>query len=408
MTVGDAIDIFFGEKQLVGQAHFIRQRQRVSTTFLYDPSYLAGGGMNIDPSLLLVAGAQYQDGLLGAFSDSAPDRWGRNLITKAERARAREKGRVPRRLDDVDFLLGVSDNTRQGALRFRRQGEDRFLGEPSQVPKLISLPALLRASDDVVADGEGTVAIKHLLDTGTTGLGGARPKASVRLDDGALAIAKFPHAGDRWDVMAWEATMLDLLCAAGIQVPEHRLVSISRRSVLLVRRFDRCAAGKRRGYISAMTATGSRDGERLDYLDLVEVIRDISISPKKDHRELYNRVIAGVALGNTDDHLRNHGFLAAGNSWELSPAFDVNPHPDLYKTRATSIMGADVFPEEVEGLRALAQECGMAQDEARERRRRLHAVFSSWREYARRNRIVESEITLMEESIAPRLASLQR
>ena len=209
-----AVEVFIdaaGAPRLVGQARVARARGRVSTTFLYDPAYLADGGANLDPALLLAPGAQHQDGLVRAFADSAPDRWGRNLIRKAERSRAREEGRVPRRLDDLDFLLGAGDDTRQGALRFRLLGHDEFLGEPSRIPRLIALPELLRAGDELASDDDPSDALKRLLDTGTTGLGGARPKASVRLDDGGLAIAKFPHAGDSWDVMAWEATSLDLM-----------------------------------------------------------------------------------------------------------------------------------------------------------------------------------------------------
>lgn len=143
-----AVEVFIdaaGAPRLVGQARVARARGRVSTTFLYDPAYLADGGANLDPALLLAPGAQHQDGLVRAFADSAPDRWGRNLIRKAERSRAREEGRVPRRLDDLDFLLGAGDDTRQGALRFRLLGHDEFLGEPSRIPRLIALPELLRA-----------------------------------------------------------------------------------------------------------------------------------------------------------------------------------------------------------------------------------------------------------------------
>jgi serine/threonine-protein kinase HipA len=138
----------------VGQAYITRRRGEVSTTFLYDPDYLAHGGRGIDPALPLVPGAQHQGGLIRAFADSAPDRWGRNLIEKAERLRARKEGRSPRRLDDLDFLLGVSDDTRQGSLRFRLPGHEEFLGKPSRVPQLVSLPELLRASDDLAADGD--------------------------------------------------------------------------------------------------------------------------------------------------------------------------------------------------------------------------------------------------------------
>ena len=276
MTTIEIVSDVNSSHRLVGQAHVTRSRGQVSTTFLYDPTYLADGGMNIDPALSLVPGAQYQSGLIGAFADSAPDRWGRNLIRKAERSRARDEGRVPRQLDDLDFLLGVSDDTRQGALRFRASGSDEFLGEPSRVPRLVALPELLHASDELASDDDPSDAVKRLLDTGTTGLGGARPKASVRLDDGGLAIAKFPHSSDSWDVMAWEATALDLLETAGVRTPQHQLTQVGNRSILILRRFDRTRDGSRIGYISAMTATGSSDGDQKDYADLAEAIRDLS------------------------------------------------------------------------------------------------------------------------------------
>lgn len=261
-----------GRTRVVGQAHVTRTRGRISTTFIYDPAYLADRGMNIDPALLLVSGSQHQQGLLRAFADSAPDRWGWNLMDKAERVRAREAARAPRLLDDLDYLLGVSDDTRQGALRFRILGTDRFLGKPSSVPRLILLPELLHASDELASDGDPSAAVTQLLDTGTTGLGGARPKASVRLEDGALAIAKFPHSGDQWDVMAWEATAHDLLEGAGLRTPERRLTRVGERSVLILRRFDRGSGGERVGFISAMTATGSADGEHRDYADIAEAM----------------------------------------------------------------------------------------------------------------------------------------
>lgn len=392
---------------LVGQAYFTRQRGRISTTFLYDPAYLAGDDTSIDPALLLVSGAQHQNGLVRAFADSAPDRWGRNLIEKAERSRAREERRAPRRLDDLDFLLGVSDDARQGALRYRPVGSATFVGPPARVPQLISLPELLHAADQLTSEEDPSEAVKQLLDTGTTGLGGARPKASVRLEDGALAIAKFPHPNDRWDVMAWEATALDLFEAAGIRTPRRRLTRVGERSVLVLRRFDRDDRQHRIGYISAMTALGAADGDHRDYADIADAIRDLSRSPKADHHELFGRVVASVALGNTDDHLRNHGFLADRGSWTLSPAFDVNPTPDPWRARATSIMGADALPDEPEALLALAEECGLTPDQAREWIARISGVIAGWRAAARRNQIREQEITMMSEAIEPRLETLR-
>ena len=403
------VDVFLddaGATRLAGVAHFTRNRGRVSTTFLYAPEYLVGDGMSIDPALPLVSGAQHQNGLVRAFADSAPDRWGRNIIEKAERNRARDEGRAVRRLDDVDFLLGVSDDARQGALRFRLSESDDFVGDPAQVPQLVSLPELLRASDDLAAGDDSARVVKQLLHTGTTGLGGARPKAAVRLEDGSLAIAKFPHSSDRWDVMAWEATALDLLEACGIAVPQRRLTRVGNRGVLVLRRFDRSDTGARIGYISGMTATEAADGEQRDYADIAAAIRDISRSPRKDHHELFDRVSAGITLGNTDDHLRNHGFLSDRGFWTLSPAFDVNPNPDLSRSRSTSIAGADAYPEEAEGLLSLAQDCGLDLVDACERMLRVADVMGTWRDLARRNSIGEREITMMAESIEPRREAL--
>lgn len=395
-----------GTSRLVGRAYFTRARGSVSTTFVYDSDYLVSGGTNIDPGLQLVSGSQHEAGVVRAFADSAPDRWGRNLIEKSERARAREERRAPRHLDDLDFLLGVSDDTRQGALRYRLPGSAAFLGGEAHVPPLVSLPELLHAADELSSGDESTQAIKQLLDTGTTGLGGARPKASIRLASGDLAIAKFPHSSDQWDVMAWEATALDLLESAGIRTPQRTLTKVGDRCVLLLQRFDR-AGSERIGYISAMTALGARDGDHRDYADIALAVRDLSPSPKADLRELFDRAVANVALGNTDDHLRNHGFLMNRGAWTLSPAFDVNPQPDVQRPRATSIMGADAPPNEAEALMAFAEECDLDPTSARERIASVVRALANWRERARANGIASGEISMMGESIGPRLNAVE-
>ncbi|WP_430867552.1 type II toxin-antitoxin system HipA family toxin [Demequina aurantiaca] len=407
-TVETFVDLA-GHTRFVGRADFTRSRGAVSTTFRYDAGYLADREtINIDPSLRLVEGAQHVTGLLAAFADTAPDRWGRNLIDRAERAGARAEGRRPRSHDDVDYLLAVSDNTRQGALRFRMAGDAEFVGEPSRVPQQISLPHLLHASDRLSADAEATEAVKELLNTGTTGLGGARPKASVLLEDGSLGIAKFPHASDEWDVIAWEAAALDLLGDAGIRVPQHERVRVADRSILLLRRFDRDHHSARRAYVSAMTATGSRDGDRRDYADIFAAMRDMADAPRDESRELYDRVIASVALGNTDDHLRNHGFVAVGPRWALSPAFDVNPNPDLAKSRATSIAGATEHDDEIEGLLSLADDAGLTLDQARRRFAHMAAVMKNWHESAARHGIPAREVAMMADSIEPRLEAVAK
>ncbi|MEZ5090527.1 MAG: HipA domain-containing protein [Micropruina sp.] len=195
----------------------------------------------------------------------------------------------------------------------------------------------------------------------------------------------------------------DLLEAAGIRTPQRRLTRVGERSVLILRRFDRAEGERRIGYISAMTALGATDGEHRDYAEIAEAMRDLSRSPKADHHELFDRVVASVVLGNTDDHLRNHGFLADRGSWTLSPVFDVNPNPDPWRARSTLIMGADAPPDEAEALLALADECSLNPAQARERTARVAGAVAGWRDAARRNGVREQEITMMADSIAPRL-----
>lgn len=182
---------------------------------------------------------------------------------------------------------------------------------------------------------------------------------------------------------------------------------VGERNVLVLRRFDRDKDQHRISYISAMTAVGADDGQRRDYADLAVAIRDLSDSPKTDHLQLFDRVVANVALGNTDDHLRNHGFLARGGAWALSPAFDVNPSPDPWRTRKTSIMGADSLGDEAQALLALAHPCGLTVPQGRERIARIVRVFGDWRQAARKNQVREHEITLMAQSLDARVGALQ-
>lgn len=408
MTHYDALEVHLelgGSTVFVGHAQFHRGRGALtSTTFQYDQSYLAHPeAYAIDPALQLVTGTQYAQGLPGAFADSAPDRWGRNLISKRERAVARTEERRPQQLDDVDFLTGVSDITRQGALRFRPNDRSRFVDPGHHVPRLVRLPELLRAADTAARDGDDFEAVKALLDAGTGSLGGARPKAAVRGDDGMQLIAKFPHHEDAWDVMAWEATALDLAASAGVTTPPHRLVRIDGRHVLLLDRFDRitgadAAEPGRVGYISAMTLLQHRDGESADYLDIADRLQEISASPKDDARQLFRRIAVSVGLNNTDDHLRNHGFLRGRAGWTLSPAFDINSNPDP-DGRQTTIAGAESAADEAEGLRVAGRACRLSSDEVAAELRRTADVIAGWRVAATRNGVRNAELSRFEPSL---------
>jgi serine/threonine-protein kinase HipA len=390
-----------GRTVAAGDAHFNFRRGRLTATFSYERDYIAlPGAYAIDPALRLTTGAwPLPQGLPGAFSDAAPDRWGRNLIAKRLRAEAAAESRAAPTLDDRDYLLGVSDETRQGALRFKTDVDDVFQHPAPEVPKLVALPALLHAANSVARDEPDNLdAIKTLLDAGTGSLGGARPKASVR-DGERLMIAKFPHHADEWSVIAWEKTALDLAEAAGISVPERRLVGIDGSPVLLLDRFDREGA-HRVGYISAMTLLEAQDGQSRDYTEIAEVLPENSSAAVDDLRQLWRRIAFSIAIHNTDDHLRNHGFLRRGSGWRLAPAFDVNPNPDLATQRATTVGGATRPADEVNALLVYAESFGLTDIQARIILREVAEAAENWEAVARRNGITQAELARFEPTLS--------
>jgi serine/threonine-protein kinase HipA len=322
-----------GEDVFAGTLYAHRRRGSESASFAYDSTYLAHpGAYALDPLLPLTGGmhqTRASQALFGAFSDCAPDRWGRTLVKRREAALAREEGRAARSLGEVEYLLGVRDDLRQGALRFR-QDNGPFLAEDDKgVPALTDLPSLLELAEKAERDAADLTDLQRLVRVGSS-LGGARPKAHVLDANGRIAIAKFPSkSDDTWNVMAWEKVALDLAKASGITVPESRLLNLAGRHVLVVDRFDRTADGSRIGYASAMTMLEASDGETRSYLEIAEVIETTSRRATAELLELWRRIAFSVLISNTDDHLRNHGFLHEhGESWRLSPAFDLNPNPD--------------------------------------------------------------------------------
>ncbi len=332
-----------GEDVPAGRLWAHRRQNLESATFTYAGEYLAKeNSYPLDPALPLVSG-QIQTpanrAIFGAFSDCSPDRWGRMLIRRRYGQAGGSSG--SRSFGEADYLLGVRDDLRQGALRFRDPTSGEFLAdEKSGVPHLVDLPRLLDYAERVERDAVGEEELDLLLKGGSS-LGGARPKAHVIDGDGRLAIAKFPKAGgDDWDVPAWEAVALSLAREAGISAASSKLEQIAGRSVHIVDRFDR-QGDQRIGYASAMTLLEATDGDTRSYLDLVEVIEAESDRATADLRELWRRIAFSILVGNSDDHLRNHGFLrATTGGWSLSPAFDINPDPEPGpKVLSTSIDG---------------------------------------------------------------------
>jgi serine/threonine-protein kinase HipA len=312
------------------------------------------------------------------------------------------RGALPRALDDLDFLLGVSDSTRHGALRFQIAGE--FYASGPTPPPQLDLLALAVAAKSVESD-TGSKAVLTLLDVGSHSLGGARPKASVLLPGGNLGIAKFSATGDQHRVIALEAVAHDMAEAMGITTVWRDLVRVADQDVLVLQRFDR-QGSNRIPYVSAMTLLGKRDHEACDYVELQEAVRGHSPTPHKDVRELFDRVVLSVVLHNTDDHLRNHGFLRAPSGWALSPIFDVNPTLEPTASRATSIAGAVRMEDEPEGVLELAARSGLSAAITRARIEQAVAVAARVKKMASRLGIDRASTELLHDIVAERSNAL--
>lgn len=307
---------------------------------LADPTLLAHA---LDPDLGLFPGPQFpRDGrtTFGVFKDSSPDRWGETLIRRRF-DRDKRAGLIPKnsRLGQSDYLLGVHDAFRSGALRYKLAPDGPFLDDRdgNAAPPFVRLRELEAASRALEADANGDdPATDHwlrlLLAPGAS-LGGARPKATVVDLEGNLWIAKFPSVKDRYDIGAWELVVAKLAERSGLRVPVSEARTFAgAEHTFLARRFDRSTSGARIHFASAMTLTGNQDGADAStgasYLEIAEVIMSQGASPREDLNELWSRIAFNVMVSNTDDHLRNHGFLLVPNAgWRLSDAYDMNPVP---------------------------------------------------------------------------------
>jgi serine/threonine-protein kinase HipA len=384
---------------LVGRLWARTRNDRESATFEYDKRWLAHPEhFSLDPALTLGPGpfhASSDKPLFGAIGDSAPDRWGRILMRRAERRRA--KGQTPRTLREIDYLLMVDDEARQGALRFAEREGGPFLAEsvPTKIPPLIELPRLLLATEHVLTDTDSDEDLRLLLAPGSS-LGGARPKASVRDRDGHLMIAKFPNKGDEVNTILWEAVALTLAKKAGVQVPEWRLEIIAGKPVLLLRRFDR-ALGNRLPFVSAMSMLDAKDNETRSYLEFVDILRQYGAVPKEDMHALWRRIVFSILISNTDDHLRNHGFLWIGLAgWRLSPAYDLNPIPTDIKPRVlTTAIDLDDGTASLELALKVAGYFELDRQKAGQIAAQVGKAVASWRNVAAKLGLTSGEINRM-------------
>lgn len=370
---------------LVGRLWARERTGRESSSFAYDPVWLKQrGAFALSPTLMLTAGQFQAQGLPNVFGDTAPDSWGRKLMLRRERARAKKAKTQPRTLFEIDYLAGVDDRTRIGALRFKDTEDGPFLtttGEP--VPPLINLPRLLSATDRIEQDEETEEDLLLVLAPGTS-LGGARPKATIHDGDGRLLIAKFPKRDDDWPIPIWEAVLLQLAGQAGLHVPPWRLEQIAGKPVLLVTRFDRDPQGNRVPFMSAMTALDATDhGPQRSYLEIVDAIRQMGSKPDADIEELWKRIVFSILVSNTDDHLRNHAFLHDGKGWRLAPVYDLNPCPVDVKPRVHALAIDDTdATSSIETAIEVAELFGIKPERARALAAQVGAVTAGWRDTA--------------------------
>lgn len=282
-------------------------------------------------------------------------------------------------------LLNGERENRQGVLRFSQDGGQSFCAPPgtTPIPPLVNLSRLLHAADHFCRDDENAEDLRLLLAPGSS-LGGARPKASVKDKKGNLCMAKFPRHDDEYNVVAWEAVALTLASKAGLQVPRFELEKIADKDVLIVWRFDRTREQRRISYLSAMSMLGARDNEQHSYLEIVDAIRQYGAAPRQDLRQLWQRIAFSIMISNTDDHLRNHGFLQTGGTgWSLSPLFDVNPTPEDIRPRYlnTAIDWEDTSAS-LDVLRSIAPECGIKTSETNDLLEPIARAVSQWRQAA--------------------------
>jgi len=390
-----------GEPLRVGTLRRHPSRGRETVTFEYHNAWLDHAErFSLEPALQLTPGAFTAPNgaaLFGSIGDSAPDTWGRRLMQRAERKAAERENRPMRTLQEVDFLLGVSDVSRLGALRFKQNVEAPFLSERGQgVPGALELARLLQITERIGRDEETEEDLQMIFAPGSS-LGGARPKASIIDQHGRLSIAKFPKETDDYSLETWEAVALDLAQQAGLRTAEHDLVEAGGKPVLLSHRFDR-DQHTRIPFLSALSMMGLKDGEQASYPELADVLTQLGADVRADAPELYRRMVFNVLISNVDDHLRNHGFLWSGKAgWRLSPVYDLNPVPTDIRQRTLSTgITPDNFECDLNLVLEAAEYFGLSEVEAIAHIKGVAAVTSTWRATAAQRGAKPSEIKRMQ------------
>ena len=420
------------EPMPVGELGYESLRGSDSYSFKYDNDWLRQyGGLFLSADINNYPGQQYTQpdrDIFGCFSDVLPDRWGRLLLNRREQILATEEKRPVRKLSSFDYLMGIDDYSRMGGFRFKEPMEQR---EPSnslewpsrdrgrrsqnqdgeyincekslRIPPLTDIRALVAASMEIEKSEEQNQLpekkwLLQLIHPGTS-LGGARPKASVMNDEGWLCVAKFPSRNDDYDVGLWEHHSHLLAKEAGVVAAETSIIETGEKyHALLSKRFDRTVEGRRKHFASAMTLLGLTDGSDAKtgngYLDIVDFILQNCCDVEQNLRQLYRRVAFNIAIGNSDDHFRNHGFLLTPRGWTLSPAYDMNPTLNEYQAL---LINSTTNHADLQVLLESSEEYMIGKDEAVRIIEEVKAGVKHWKSIATRLGIAKREMDVFEQ-----------
>ena len=396
------------EPLLLGELGYESLRGADSYAFKFNNGWLKQyGSLCLSADINNYSGLQYtQPGrdIFGCFSDALPDRWGRLLLNRREQILATEERRPAKKLSSFDYLTGIDDFSRMGGFRFKNTPDGEFINcdDYLHIPPLTDIRSLVAASMEIEKSEELNQLpekkwIQQLVHPGTS-LGGARPKAGVRDTDGSLYVAKFPSRNDDYDVSLWEHLSHLLAKRAGITAAETRVIPTGGKDhALLSRRFDRTADGRRIHFASAMTLLGLTDGSDAQtgngYLDIVDFILQNCCHVEDNLRQLYRRVAFNIAIGNSDDHFRNHGFLLTPWGWTLSPAYDLNPTMSEYQSL---LVTSSTNKADLNLLFEASEEYMINKEEAGNIIQSVTAAVADWKNMAICEGIPKREIDLFE------------
>ena len=361
---------------LVGELGYESLRGTDSYSFCYDHNWLRQySDLYLSADINNYTGLQFTQpdrDIFGCFGDALPDRWGRLLLNRREQIRAQEEKRPVRKLSSYDYLLGIDDYSRMGGFRFKESPDGEFINCDAtlRIPPLTDIQVLVAASMEVEKSEERNLLpdkkwLLQLVHPGTS-LGGARPKAGVLNEEGELCVAKFPSRNDEYDIGLWEHLSHLLAKEAGVEAAETQAIATGEKyHTLLSKRFDRTTDGRRKHFASAMTLLGLTDGCNAQtgngYLDIVDFILQHCCDVEANLQQLYRRVAFNIAIHNSDDHFRNHGFLLTPKGWTLSPAYDLNP---TFNDHQSLLINATTNRSDLQLLLASSEEYMIGKEEA--------------------------------------------